>query len=138
MRKSIFAAFMVLFSSATSALADPQIQASLIGNASTGPSTVCPQTVSFAFAIRSLPAQSLKVTYRFIRSDGATSAISETVLGNGLAGLPGYGAASYKWTLGGPTLPTYSGWVKIQVLTPQAVTSPPQTFTITCAKPAKL
>ncbi len=75
----------------------------------------------------------LRVQYRFLRSDGALSPISTIVFeGDGSKNV------STTWTLGGPSLPTYSGWQSIKILYPQEAESNRANFSVTCqAEPPK-
>jgi hypothetical protein len=78
---------------------------------------VCPVTVTFNGSITMNGPGT--VTYRFVRSDGATSAPYSVSFAK-----PGTSPVSTTWTLGEATvLPNYEGWVAIQVLTPNAVES---------------
>jgi hypothetical protein len=78
---------------------------------------ICPVTVTFNGSITMNGPGT--VTYRFVRSDGATSAPYSVSFAK-----PGTSPVSTTWTLGEATvLPNYEGWVAIQVLTPNAVES---------------
>jgi hypothetical protein len=102
------------------------------GNVSAKPASYegwCPVTITFTGAI-SVDRGPVGVTYRWVRSDGATGPV-ETV------SFPGSGPQSQSvkttWTLGGSGT-KYSGWEAIKLLTPTASTSNQANFTITCLK----
>ena len=90
---------------------------------------VCPVTVTFnGYITMNGPGT---VTYRFVRSDGATSSTYSVSFGK-----PGTSPVSTTWTLGEATvLPSYEGWVAIQVLTPNRVESAhaDATFRMACS-----
>ncbi|HZD01468.1 MAG TPA: hypothetical protein VFA46_15125 [Actinomycetes bacterium] len=90
----------------------------------------CPVTITFTGTI-AVDRGPVKVTYRWIRSDGATGPV-ETI------SFSGSGAQGQKvgttWTLGSPGL-TYSGWEAIKLLTPTESTSNQAGFTISCTQP---
>jgi len=78
---------------------------------------VCPVTVTFNGSITINGPGT--VTYRFVRSDGATSGTYSVSFAK-----PGTSPVSTTWTLGeASALPSYEGWVAIQVLAPNAVES---------------
>jgi len=66
------------------------------------------------------------VSYKFLRSDGAT-ATTETLTFDG----PGSQDISTTWDIGGAGF-NYSGWEQIQILDPQSLTSNQATFNIQC------
>jgi hypothetical protein len=81
----------------------------------------CPATIAFQGTIT--VTGPCTVQYRFVRSDGTQ--------GNAIS-LPcpvaGPRKVKTEWTLSG----SYSGWEKIEVIAPQAVTSNQATFSLTC------
>ncbi len=88
----------------------------------TGP---CPAVITFKGKITVTKA--CKLQYKFIRSDGALAPV-QTLEFTG----PGSKDVSTTWTLGGPGLPSYSGWEAIKVIYPQNVESNKANFTIRC------
>jgi hypothetical protein len=91
-------------------------------------SHLCPVTVVFNGHISANgPA---KVTYRIVRSDGATGPINALYFE-----AAGSQPVTTTWTLGDAlALPSYGGWVAIEVLSPNAVSSnkADASFTMTC------
>jgi hypothetical protein len=82
----------------------------------------CPKTFNFSAVINvSGPGT---VTYKWERSDGATSA-SKTIAFSTASSQ----TVASSWTLG---LPSYSGWQRVHVLAPNDVTSNNAPFTLTC------
>ena len=94
----------------------------------------CPTTVRFegVITVRNITNPPLKVQYRFTRSDGALAPV-ETLNFTG----DGTKNVSTTWTLGGPSLPSYSGWQAIRVLYPQEVDSNKADFRIECRAEAQ-
>ncbi len=141
MRKIAITALALAGVAAAPAFANPPAQigyGQVYGTIAPGP---CPQTVTFAFLAASQPPNPDTVTYRFLRSDGAMSATYTTTLGpspssdpSGHAQFlrPWQNTIGYQWKLGGPGLPGYSGWVEVELLTPQHLVSAPVNFTVTC------
>jgi hypothetical protein len=89
----------------------------------TGP---CPATITFSGRISAVGG-SAQVSYKFLRNDGASAPIQTLTFDS-----PGSKDVSETWTLGGPSLPIYSGWVALQILEPQELTSQKASFTIRC------
>ncbi len=87
-------------------------------------SGVCPVTITFSGRISAVGAGT--VSYRFIRSDGASAPI-ETLTFNG----SGSQDVTETWRLGGPAF-TFSGWEAIRVIDPTALDSAHATFRIVC------
>ncbi len=87
----------------------------------------CPTTISFTGAIETSGGPGA-VSYRFVRSDGAKSPIETLAVTEA-----GAQDVSFSWTLG-PAEP-FSGSVRLEVVEPQAVTSDPAEFTVSCATP---
>ena len=116
------------FASAPSALA-----ANFSAQLSAAPANfqgVCPATIRFAGEIRALKPG--KVQFKYVRSDGAPSAV-QTLLFSAPGGKP----ISTTWTLGGGAVPRYQGWLAIQFVHPQTDRSPPANFSIQCASKAR-
>lgn len=96
-------------------------------NASVSPtsSSTCPQTFLFDGSITA--NGSGVATYQWMRSDGSVSpAQTVTFL---IAGTQN--VATDSWTLGAPGFNT-TGWDRIQVLSPNSISSPQATFTLNC------
>jgi hypothetical protein len=84
----------------------------------------CPARITFSGRIS--VTGSGTVSYRFLRSDGASAPIQTlTFDGSGSQDI------STTWDLGGAGF-NYSGWEQIQILEPQALTSNQATFSIQC------
>jgi hypothetical protein len=88
----------------------------------TGP---CPATITFSARIS--VASAGIVSYRFIRSDAALAPVATLIFR-----APGSMTVITTWQLGGPGLPTYTGWEAVRVLNPPGFESPHATFTMTC------
>ena len=82
----------------------------------------CPVTIKFSGRI-SVVGGSGRVSFRFIRSDGASAPI-QTVSFEG----PGSKDVSTTWMLGR----SYSGWQAIQILEPKEMQSQPAQFKLVC------
>ncbi len=87
-------------------------------------SAKCPATIRFAGGI-SATGGSGPVTYRVVRSDGASGPVKTLKFG-----APGHLAVSETWTLGETT----KGWMRLDVLTPNALSSAQAPFTLECLK----
>ncbi len=85
----------------------------------------CPTTVRFTGTITATGSGT--VTYAWQRSDGATSG-KETLT----FAASGTQTVTESWSLGGPSLPSFSGWEQLVVLAPQSLTSNQATFTVSC------
>lgn len=91
-------------------------------------STTCPQTFTFDGTITTNDAGN--VTYQWIRSDGASGPPQVlTFLSAGTQNV-----ATETWTLGAPGFNT-TGWARIQVTTPNSISSPQANFTLNCPPP---
>jgi len=92
----------------------------------------CPVTIKFEgqITVKNLKEKSLKIQYKFMRSDGAFSPIKTIVFDK-----DGSKSVSDKWTLGSTDLPTYSGWEAIKIVYPQDVESNKANFKLTCKIP---
>lgn len=89
-------------------------------------SGACPKQFDFTGNITSNSAGTL--TYKWVRSDGASGSTQSMTFG--AAGTQAANADS--WTLGGTGF-TYSGWEKIQILTPNSIESTPANFNMACS-----
>lgn len=88
-------------------------------------STSCPQTFTFNGGITTNGATT--VNYQWVRSDGSLSPVQ-------VLSFPGAGTqnvASDSWTLGSPGF-NFNGWERIQVLSPNSITSVLASFTLNC------
>jgi hypothetical protein len=86
----------------------------------------CPALITFRGHIT--VSQPTTVQYKFIRSDNASAAVQ--TLNFPRAGTQ---EVTTTWQLGGPGLPTYSGWEAIQVISPVSGQSNKAEFRIRCA-----
>jgi hypothetical protein len=85
----------------------------------------CPALISFRGFIS--VSQPTTVQYRFIRSDNAQAPVQ--TLNFSKAGTQ---EVETTWQLGGPSLPTYSGWEAIEVISPVSIQSNKAEFRIRC------
>lgn len=73
----------------------------------------CPAVITFTGTItvrgKFDPNQPVQIGYTFLRSDNATGPISYYTIT-----APGTQTVSDTWTLGGPSLPHYSGWQELK------------------------
>jgi hypothetical protein len=90
----------------------------------------CPALITFKGHIT--VNQPTTVQYRFIRSDNASAPVQTLHFPKA-----GTQEVSTTWQLGGPGLPTYSGWEAIEVISPISVQSNKANFRIRCAIPGK-
>lgn len=113
--------------------AQPNITARLHA-APTSYSAACPAKINFqgSITVRNITRPPLKVQYKFIRSDGANAPI-QTLTFNRDGSQP----VNTTWTLGGPGLPSYSGWQAISVIYPQNVESNRANFSVQCGAAAQ-
>lgn len=86
----------------------------------------CPAKITFTGKITAKKAG--KVQYKFIRSDGAFAPIQSLEFA-----APGAKEVETTWTLGGPSLPSYSGWQAIELVYPTSFTSNKAHFKVRCA-----
>jgi len=86
----------------------------------------CPALISFRGFIS--VSQPTTVQYKFIRSDNAEAPVQTLNFPKA-----GQQEVTSTWQLGGPGLPTYSGWEAIQVISPVSVESNKAEFAIRCA-----
>jgi hypothetical protein len=84
----------------------------------------CPASVAFTGHITATGGSG-PVTYRFVRSDGATGPVKTLKFVS-----PGTQRVTEAWTLGATT----KGWLKLEVLTPNALASAQAPFTLDCAR----
>jgi len=82
---------------------------------------VCPKTIVFKGTITA--SAPCTVQYKFIRSDGASSALKSVVIP-----ASGTNVVEDTWMIGD----TYKGWEAIQIISPAAYTSPHASFIMTC------
>lgn len=87
----------------------------------------CPVTITFSGRI-SVAGGGGTVSYKFLRSDGASAPIQTLVFDE-----PGSKDVTDTWTLGGDSLPSFSGWQAIQIFDPEELTSNEATFSFTCS-----
>ena len=85
----------------------------------------CPGVITFKGTITARRAG--RVQYKFIRSDGAFAPIQTLNFAT-----PGTKNVSTTWTLGGPSLPAYSGWQAIQIVYPTSLESNHANFSLKC------
>ncbi len=85
----------------------------------------CPAKISFKGRIKLTRPGGVR--YRFIRSDGARGPIK--TLSFKRAGSKTVGTT---WTLGGPKLTAYRGWVQLKTIRPQVVLSKRANFEMKC------
>lgn len=90
----------------------------------------CPGTIKFTGWITS--GKPGPVKYQWFRSDGAKGPVQSLWFRPGGARAP----ISDTWTLGGPGLPTFSGWEAVHVIFPAGPDSNKATFTLRCAQRA--
>jgi hypothetical protein len=73
----------------------------------------CPAVITFTGTItvegNITPASPVQIGYQFERSDPSTGPIKYFMISH-----PGSTTVSTTWTLGGPALPSYSGWEKLK------------------------
>jgi hypothetical protein len=87
----------------------------------------CPAIINFNGVIETNGQGT--VQYTFVRNDGATSPV-QTLIFKSAGKLP----VSNTWTIGGTSLPSYSGWQAVKVLLPTAMESDKAEFAIQCSK----
>jgi hypothetical protein len=88
----------------------------------------CPGVITFNGTITARKAG--RVQYKFIRSDGAFAPIQTLNFD-----APGRKRVSTTWTLGGASLPSYSGWQAIQIVYPTSLESGHANFSLNCKTP---
>ena len=86
----------------------------------------CPALITFKGSITAKKAG--RVQYKFIRSDNAFAPVQTLEFT-----APGTKAVGTTWTLGGASLPHYTGWQAIQIVYPTNLTSNKAGFTVRCA-----
>jgi hypothetical protein len=86
----------------------------------------CPALITFKGHIT--VNQPTTVQYKFIRSDNASAPVQTLTFAKA-----GTQEVTTTWQLGGPSLPTYSGWEAIEVTSPVSVKSNKADFKIRCA-----
>ncbi len=85
----------------------------------------CPALISFRGHIT--VNQPTTVQYKFIRSDNASAPVQTLTFAKA-----GTQEVTTTWQLGGPSLPTFSGWQAIEVISPVSVQSNKADFKIRC------
>ena len=85
----------------------------------------CPVTIKFSGRISVVGGSGI-VSYKFLRSDGASAPIQTLTFDS-----PGSKDVSTTWRLGGPRF-TYSGWQSIKIFEPQEIESNHAIFKIQC------
>jgi hypothetical protein len=86
----------------------------------------CPALITFGGYIA--VNQPMTVQYKFIRSDNANAPVQTLYFSSKSSQ-----EVTTSWQLGGPGLPTYSGWEAIQIISPVSVESNKANFRIRCA-----
>jgi hypothetical protein len=86
----------------------------------------CPALISFRGFIS--VSQPTTVQYKFVRSDNAQAPVQTLNFPKA-----GQQEVTNTWQLGGPSLPTYSGWEAIEVISPVSAESNKAEFNIRCA-----
>lgn len=89
-------------------------------------SGACPKKFDFTANVTVNAAGS--VTYKWVRSDGASGSSQTMTFGGAGSAV----VAPDDWTLGGSGT-TYSGWEKVQILTPNSTESNQATFNLACS-----
>jgi cytoskeletal protein RodZ len=111
---------------ATSAAQVTQFEVSIVNvTVSPGSSTACPATFTATATIR--VSQAGTVAYRWERSDGATSSTANLAFTSG-----GTRTVTETWTLSD----SYSGWLRLQILSPKPQTSDRANFALRTAAAA--
>jgi hypothetical protein len=88
--------------------------------------SVCPVTITFSARI-SVAGGGGTVKYQWLRSDSALASVQEVTFDG-----PGQQDVVETWTLGGPELPSYTGWQAVRILSPSPQTSEQAKFSMTC------
>jgi hypothetical protein len=86
----------------------------------------CPALITFGGYIA--VNQPMTVQYKFIRSDNANAPVQTLYFSS-----KSQQEVTTTWQLGGPGLPSYSGWEAIQIISPVSVESNKAHFRIRCA-----
>lgn len=132
MRKNVLSMIVclvsVLFQMAV-ADAVQSVTATLTANPTSYAGT-CPAVIHFDGQITA--TEPGRIQYKFIRSDGAYAPIQTLDFAQA-----GSKPVNTTWTLGGPALPTYSGWEAVKIVYPQDVESNKANFKIVCREAAK-
>lgn len=130
----------VLFAFASQALADSSVS-NVTATLAASPVAYkgkCPAVITFKGTITVTgkfdPKFPVQIGYTFLRSDGATGPIKYYTLT-----APGTTTVEETWTLGGPSLPTYSGWEQLKAWPTRHLGfgyafSPKASFRVACAK----
>lgn len=136
LKRALFISLTILFIFASIGIADaqhPEITATLKATPESYTGK-CPAVIKFEgnISVKNITRPPLKVQYKFIRSDGAFAPVETLIFEK-----DGSKKVSTTWTLGGPGLPTYSGWEAVKVVYPQDVESNKANFKIKCEAEAK-
>ena len=87
----------------------------------------CPVLIAFSGAISLSTKGGGIVTYRLLRSDGASRPIHTLSFTH-----PGTKDISDYWQVGGPGLDSYDGWESVQIVEPLTVESTRASFRVKC------
>jgi len=128
-----FISSLFLFSGIGTVNAQPTITATLKATPETY-SGKCPAVIKFEgeIVVKNITKPPFKVQYKFLRSDGAFAPVQTLNFEK-----DGLKKVNTTWTLGGSSLPTYSGWEAIKVVYPQDVESNKANFKIECKAEAQ-
>lgn len=110
--------------STTTTTTRPAVEATLRADPFSGNAT-CPVKVTFSGRI-SLLVGSGTVSYRFLRSDGASAPVQSVTFAG-----PGSKDVTTTWQLGAPGK-RLTGWQQLEILSPVHLTSSQAAFDITC------
>ncbi len=118
------ACFLMMASQVISAQAAQHISATLSANPVKYAGS-CPAKITFKGRISA--SEPGRVQYKFIRSDGANAPVQTINFTKA-----GSKSVSTTWTLGGASLPSYSGWEAIQIVYPYSMQSNKAHFQVRC------
>jgi hypothetical protein len=121
---STVACFLLMLSQVVSVEAAQHLSAKLSANPVNYAGS-CPAKITFKGRIRA--SEPGRVQYKFIRSDGANAPV-RTINFTQAGSKP----VSTTWTLGGASLPSYSGWEAIQIVYPYSEQSKKAHFKVSC------
>ncbi|HPD57928.1 MAG TPA: CARDB domain-containing protein [Smithellaceae bacterium] len=129
----LFIGCLFLFGGILQAKAQPLISAQLKA-VPPSYSGSCPAKIEFEgfISVRNLTRPPLRLQYKFIRSDGASAPV-QTLTFNRDGAQP----VRTTWQLGGPGLPSYTGWQAIKVVYPQDLESNKANFSVSCQAAAQ-
>lgn len=120
---------LLLLSGMATAMAQPVISATVKAMPENY-SGKCPATIKFVgrVTVKNV-TRPIKIQYKFTRSDGALAPVETLTFDR-----DGSREVSETWTLGGPGLPSYSGWEAIRIVYPQELDSNRADFSVTCSE----